>query len=229
MSNTERIPLQLPLRVDFGGGWLDVPRFSRPGAKIVNCAIEPLVSLDSWPYHLSGGLGGSGAWAILQGKNGAESEIELGVGWQDPAVIQAGGCCVWNSGPRPELFHQNDGRFLQGRMALFWTGAPHDTPGLADAPRDFDLIEAAGAKAAEAVMNSDLLLLASAVQLSYRAQLLEGMEPLSETIDCLAMKYCGGGWGGYALYLFANAPGRAAFLLHPETVEIEPYGKVCMK
>jgi hypothetical protein len=45
-----------PLRVDFAGGWLDVPRFSRPGAFVVNCAVSPLVSLDDWPFHVGGGL-----------------------------------------------------------------------------------------------------------------------------------------------------------------------------
>lgn len=44
-------PTEAPLRVDFAGGWLDVPRFSRPGAFIVNCAISPLVSLREWPYE----------------------------------------------------------------------------------------------------------------------------------------------------------------------------------
>ncbi|MGE9271314.1 MAG: adenylyltransferase/cytidyltransferase family protein [Verrucomicrobiales bacterium] len=32
-------PTEAPLRVDFAGGWLDVPRFSRPGEFNVNCAI----------------------------------------------------------------------------------------------------------------------------------------------------------------------------------------------
>ena len=37
-------PQEVPLRVDFAGGWLDVPRFSQKGGFIVNCAIKPLVS-----------------------------------------------------------------------------------------------------------------------------------------------------------------------------------------
>ena len=36
-----RAPQEAPLRVDFAGGWLDVPRFARPGAYIVNCADLP--------------------------------------------------------------------------------------------------------------------------------------------------------------------------------------------
>jgi len=38
-------PTEAPLRVDFAGGWLDVPRFAREGEFVVNCAISPLVSL----------------------------------------------------------------------------------------------------------------------------------------------------------------------------------------
>ena len=73
-------PTEAPLRVDFAGGWLDVPRFSRPGEFVVNCAISPLVSLREWPYEKQAGLGGSGAWALLNGRDGIESEIDLGVG-----------------------------------------------------------------------------------------------------------------------------------------------------
>ena len=82
-----RAPSQAPLRIDFAGGWLDVPRFARPGAHIVNCAISPLVSLHDWPYRPQAGLGGSGAYAMLRGNDGVRSELNLGVGWQDPAVI----------------------------------------------------------------------------------------------------------------------------------------------
>lgn len=48
----------------------------------MNCAIEPLVSLHSWPYEKSSGLGGSAAWAALNGENCLRSELDLGVGWQ---------------------------------------------------------------------------------------------------------------------------------------------------
>ncbi len=60
------------------------PTYARPGAYIVNCAISPFVSLDHWPYELRAGLGGSGAWAMLQGRDPVQSELDLGVGWQDP-------------------------------------------------------------------------------------------------------------------------------------------------
>ena len=58
---------QVPLRVDFAGGWLDVPKYSIPGAYIVNCAITPKVSLLDWPYKQNSGLGGSGAyWQLIE-------------------------------------------------------------------------------------------------------------------------------------------------------------------
>ena len=151
-----RAPEVAPLRVDFGGGWLDVPRHARTGAYIVNCAISPTVSLREWPYERNAGLGGSGAWALLNGKDGIGSELDLGVGWQDPAVIAETGLCVWRSGPRPVLEVKTNGEFLSGRMALLWTGSPHDTPGMADGARNYDAIEHAGATARKAVWQGNL-------------------------------------------------------------------------
>jgi hypothetical protein len=46
---------------------------------------------------------------------------------QDPAVISQTGLCVWRSGPRPELDFKTQGSFLQGLMALLWTGNTHTT------------------------------------------------------------------------------------------------------
>jgi hypothetical protein len=63
-----------------------VPKHARQGAFIVNCAISPLVSLHDWHYEIGGGLGGSAAHALLCGRNSVQSELDLGVGWQDPAV-----------------------------------------------------------------------------------------------------------------------------------------------
>lgn len=203
-----RAPQQAPLRVDFAGGWLDVPRHARPGAFVVNCAISPLVSLSEWPYEKFSGLGGSGAWALLNGDDGVASELDLGVGWQDPAAIRETGLCVWRSGPRPDLAFKTDGALLRGRLALLWTGGGHDTPGNADRGRDYGLIERAGRVAAEAVLASDLAGLAEATRLSYQAQLGEGMAPLPEIPGALAAKYCGGGWGGYALAIFPDAAAR---------------------
>src|SRR5688572_8500544 len=202
-----RAPEVAPLRVDFGGGWLDVPRLAREGAFIVNCAISPTVSLRAWPYERNAGLGGSGAWALLNGKDGISSELDLGVGWQDPAVIAETGLCVWRSGQRPVLEVKTDGELLRGRMALFWTGAPHDTPAMVNGGRDYDAIARAGAMAREAVWKNDLTQLAAAVKQSYAVQRSEGMDALpgdpATKVDvpgALAWKYCGGGFGGYAVY-----------------------------
>ena len=127
-----RAPREAPLRVDFAGGWLDVPRHAVEGAYVVNCAVSPLVSLMDWPYEKRSGLGGSGAWSLLNGYDGVTSEADLGVGWQDPAVIRETGCCVWKSGAKPFLEFKRNGDFLNGRMAIAWTGAEHDTPAVVD-------------------------------------------------------------------------------------------------
>ncbi|MEO7413317.1 MAG: hypothetical protein ABIZ81_08160 [Opitutaceae bacterium] len=128
--------------------------------------------------------------------------------------------------------------FLRGRLALYWTGTPHDTPDLARLPRDYDAIERAGMTAREAVWRSDLTLLADAVRQSYfKVQRAEGMPPLpgdpeapAETrsalppgIAPLAWKYCGGGFGGYAVYLFADNAQRDATCAQPHFRPIEPY------
>jgi cytidyltransferase-like protein len=219
-----RAPEVAPLRVDFGGGWLDVPRLARAGAYVVNCAISPTVSLRDWPYERNAGLGGSGAWALLNGKDGVSSELDLGVGWQDPAVIAETGLCVWRSGPRPMLELKSSGEFLRGRMALFWTGESHDTPGIVHGARDYDLIARAGALAREAAWRSDFEGLASAVRQSWAVQTGEGMRPLPADIaGAVAWKYCGGGFGGYAVYLFADQTSRDAACVRPGFRPIEPY------
>ncbi len=219
-----RAPEVAPLRVDFAGGWLDVPRFARAGAYVVNCAISPTVSLRDWPYHQNAGLGGSGAWALLNGRDGVVSELDLGVGWQDPAIISETGLCVWRSGKRPELELKHNGDFLRGRLALFWTGNDHDTPDLVNRPRDFDAIERAGKIARDAVWHRDLAQLAAGVRESYAMQLGEGMTPLpADVIGTLACKYAGGGFGGYAVYLFAEPAQRDAACARPNFRAIEPY------
>jgi len=219
-----RAPQEAPLRVDFAGGWLDVPRFARPGGYIVNCAISPTVSLRAWPYERNAGLGGSGAWALLNGKDGVDSELDLGVGWQDPAVIAESGLCVWRSGRRPDLELKTDGTFLRGRMAVFWTGMSHSTPGVANQSRDYDAIERAGQTARDAVWRQDLAHLAAAVRQSSAVQTAEGMAPLSADLPgALASKYCGGGFGGYAVYLFSDVAARDAACSRPGFRPIEPY------
>jgi len=220
-----RAPSQAPLRVDFAGGWLDVPRFARAGGSIVNCAISPLVSLRDWPYRARSGLGGSGAYAMLRGDDGVRAELKLGVGWQDPAITAETGLCVWKSGEEPRLEFKRDGEMLRGRMALLWTGVPHDTPAVADLRRDFDAIYEAGSKAREAVFAENIEGLADAVRRSHQAQLREGMQPLPEVSGALAWKYCGGGWGGYALYLFAAEADRDQWAQSVGVMTVEPYLK----
>ena len=220
-------PTEAPLRVDFAGGWLDVPRFARPGEYVVNCAISPLVSLREWPYEKQAGLGGSGAWALINGRDGVDSEIELGVGWQDPAVIRETGLCVWRSGPKPVLDFKHNGDFLAGRMAILWTGTSHDTPGVADHPRDYDRIAQSARICREGVLQAGIAKLAEGVSLYHSTQLDEGMGLLPEINDAIAHKYCGGGYGGYALYLFADPASReAAISATPELRPVEPFCRV---
>ncbi len=219
-----RAPAIAPLRVDFAGGWLDVPRFARDDGYVVNCAISPTVSLNSWPYERNSGLGGSGAWALLNGDSGVDSEIDMGVGWQDPAVIAETGTCVWRSGPQPVLDFKRNGDWLNGCMALFWTGSPHDTPANANNPRDFDRIARSGQMAREAVLAADKHALAAAIDHYYSMQIDEGMDPLAPVDNAIARKYCGGGWGGYALYLFNSATDRDDFVASNDDARaIEPF------
>jgi cytidyltransferase-like protein len=220
-------PQEAPLRVDFAGGWLDVPRYARPGAYVVNCAISPLVSLREWPFEQKAGLGGSGAWALINGKDSFDSEYALGVGWQDPAVIRETGLCVWRSGPEPILDFKHNGDFLNGRMAVYWTGVSHDTPGVANLPRDFDLIAESARVAREGVLREDIRMIANGVSLYHQAQLAEDMHPLPDIDGSLARKYCGGGHGGYALYLFPDAETRAAALqAHAPLRPVEPFCRI---
>ena len=229
ISTTEIIgyikaPQQISLRVDFGGGWLDVPKYAREGAYIVNCAVSPLVSLREWKYEIGGGLGGSAAYAMLMGRNSLQSELDLGVGWQDPAAIKESGLCVWKSGAHPVLDFKVNGDFLHGKMGLFYSGKTRKTYENTNIERDFDLVEKAGRAARQAVLpgHENLTLLAEAIQMSYMVQLGEGMEDLPD-FGQIAKKYCGGGHGGYALYLFENEAQRAEFLKLEHTHEIEPY------
>jgi hypothetical protein len=205
---------KIPLRVDFGGGWLDVPKFAIDGAFIVNCAISPTVDLDNWIYEKGSGLGGSAAISILNGNDPIKSELDLGVGWQDPAVIKETGLCVWKSGERPILEAKFNSNFLKGKMALYWTGTNHNTPSNVDNERDYVLIKIAGDACYYGASKEDLDLLCIGVRLSYEAQIKEGMEKLPYKGE-LAKKYCGGGWGGYALYIFNERP--------KDLLAIEPY------
>ena len=220
-------PTEAPLRVDFAGGWLDVPRFSRSGEFIVNCAISPLVSLREWTYEKQAGLGGSGAWALLNGRDGVDSEIDMGVGWQDPAVIRETGLCVWRSGQTPILDFKRNGDFLTGCMGVLWTGKSHDTPGVVNHPRDYGRIAESGRMARDGVLYADVERLAAGMSIYHHTQLDEGMVPLPVIAGALAHKYCGGGYGGYALYLFEE-PGQRAEALAANTAlrAVEPFCRV---
>jgi len=209
----------VPLRVDFAGGWLDVPRFARTNGLIVNCAITPGVSLEQWPYQRNGGLGGSAAWAELNGRDAVAVDLESGAGWQDPAVIRETGLCVWRSGNHPQLEIKTRGEFLVGRMGLLWTGCGHDTAALAGRDRDWEGIEKAGKWGQRAVWQNDFSVMIAVVILSYELQMREGMATLKEIPGALAWKYCGSGHGGYALYLFETREKRDESGL----LKIEPF------
>lgn len=216
--------INMPLRVDFAGGWLDVPRFSVKGGYIVNCTISPLVSLEKWPYEKGSGLGGSAAYALLQIKNGVQSEIKMGVGWQDPAIVSETGLCVWRSGKRPVLEAKYNPDWLEGRMLILWTGSSHNAPEITKMKRDFKLIKNAGIVAKEGADKRDVKILAKAVSMSYEVQIGEGMKPLPKIAGALSMKYLGAGHGGYALYLFSTKSARDKALKHvANTKKIEPY------
>ena len=215
---------EVPLRVDFGGGWLDVPKYSVKGGYIVNCTITPKVSLENWPYYKNSGLGGSAAFRLLQAKDSTQMELDLGVGWQDPAVIMETGLCVWRSGPKPVLDFKTNPGWLKGRMLIFWMDHDRKNFDHINNKRDYKLIKRAGVQAALSVREQDLKGLCLAVDLSYKAQLKEGMMELSEIKGSLAKKYLGGGHGGYALYLFPNEKKRDLALKNvPGTVKIEPF------
>lgn len=215
--------IEVPLRVDFAGGWLDVPRFSRKGAYVVNCTITPKVSLENWPYEKGSGLGGSGAYALLQIKNGLRSELDMGVGWQDPAVIEETGLCVWRSGKRPVLDFKVNPDWLDGRMLIMWMGKEHVANDYTGVRRDYAAIAAAGKKAAAAVRKKDLKGLCAAINMSYAVQVKEGMDKLPDIPKAKARKYLGAGYGGYALYMFETRKQRDAAAKRKGAKKIEPY------
>mmetsp|Transcript_22038 Transcript_22038/g.44042 ORF Transcript_22038/g.44042 Transcript_22038/m.44042 type:complete len:85 (-) Transcript_22038:64-318(-) len=77
----------------------------------------------------------------------------------------------------------------------------------------------------EAVRSEDVEGLAEGVMMSYRAQLAEGMKPLPEVDGALGYKYCGGGWGGYGLYIFESVKRRDEKCQEEGWKVIEPYCK----
>ncbi len=207
-----KAPDKVPLRVDFGGGWLDVPRFARKDTYICNCTIDIFVSLEQWNINKCSGLGGSAAYALLVGKDAIQSELDMNVGWQDPAIIKETGLCVWQSGEYPKLEIKRNGEILNHKMALYWTGDIHDTPSLADKNRDYNLIELAGKICHKGILNNSYLDICESVNVSYKAQIKEGMKKLPQFGE-IAKKYCGGGFGGYAIYMFKEKKDIAENLL----------------
>lgn len=139
-------------------------------------------------------------------------------------MIAETGLCAWRSGQRPVLDIETGGEFLRGRLALFWTGVAHDMPAMVSGERDYDAIARAGATARQAVWSNDLALLAAAVPQSFAVQRNEGMAALPGDLPgALAWKYCGGGFGGYAVYLFTERAQRDTACTHPGFRPIEPF------
>lgn len=214
---------EIPLRVDFAGGWLDVPSFSRKDGIICNCAIFPTISKHNCPYHIGGGLGGSAANSILKGENSILSEINNGVGWQDPAIIIETGLCAWQSGTKPKLIIKRDGSILIGKMAINWTGKRHYTSKLVNNIRDYNIIVDSGKICYSGILKNNLKIICNGIKKYYESQLKEGMTPLV-SYNALAYKYCGSGWGGYSLYIFNNTNERNNFVINNKTaMSIEPY------
>lgn len=85
-------------------------------------------------------------------------------------------------------------------------------------------LAAASRIAREAVLSEDLGMLAEAVRQTYACQLAEGMASLPD-VEALAMKYCGRGWGGYAVALFETTAARDAQVQRGPDVwrAVEPY------
>ena len=223
ISKRMTAPECVPARVDLAGGWLDLPSRAQSDGLIVNCAITPGFRLGEDRYPPGAGLGGSAAIAILEGHDGVTSELVAGVGWQDPAIIKETGLCVWKSGPRPELVIKRNPEILRGKLALWWTGKQHATAILEQKSRNYEKIVEAGKIAATGVEKNRLLDLILAVDRSYDIQLEEGMDALPTGV-CAARKYCGSGWGGYAMYLFSHQDHRDNFVASvSDTIVVEPY------
>ena len=110
------------------------------------------------------------------------------------------------------------------RNPIFDTRIKHNTPGLAGLERPFRKIAKAASVARLGIKEQDIAVLAIGVQMSYQLQLEEGQAPLPKIGDCLAHKYCGGGHGGYAVYLYETPEAREAALESCEDLyPVEPF------
>ena len=208
-------PSYSPLRIDICGQKLDLQGNAKKDGLIINCAITPLISLHEFPYERGGDLGEIIAEAMLGGV------CTNAVGWQDKAVINETGLCVWQSGPKPLLKHKTTPLFLTGKMALFWTGKVFSQE---DATTNDETIIKAGQAAMAGVLNSDLKKLCEAVNLVHIQQLAHGFESLEPSGE-MAKKYVG--FGGYALYIFHATDKRNKFVeITKGAMSIEPYTKI---
>ena len=94
-------------------------------------------------------------------------------------------------------------------------------------PRDYDLIARSARVAREGVLQADIMRLAEGVAIYHDSQLGEGMDPLPVIAGSIARKYCGGGYGGYALYLFRETAARAvALAATPQLRTVEPLCRI---
>ena len=111
-------------------------------------------------------------------------------------------------------------------MGLAWTGNDHDTPSFVDNERDFQLIAKSARIARVGVLEANVFTLADGIKTYYSSQINEGMKPLPDVKKALACKYCGGGFGGYALYLFGSKTDRDAWVgISNDHRAIEPWCK----
>ena len=96
--------------------------------------------------------------------------------------------------------------------------------------RDYVRISQSSLIARTGVLERNINTLAAGVALYYSVQLDEGMRPLPDIPNALAKKYLGGGYGGYALYLFPCRDDRdQAVKDNPAIKRVEPYCRQLFK
>ena len=241
-------PKIVPLRVDFFGGWLDVANKNPDGMGYVcNMAITPGAALastatqDIGAFPEKSGLGTSAAWAMLNGHDPYHFDKAHGCGWQDPAVIEETGLCVWHGGPTARLISKSSGELLRGLLAVFDTGV-RERENIAGLSRNIPVTASHTMSLVPDVLKNMhgvsgyvmLLLdaLARGMHTTYKAQLQEGMRTLAKTPagrlitqrNARAVKYLGAGHGGYAVVLFTDSHERDMFVINvPSAVAVEPY------
>lgn len=216
--------MQIPLRVDFAGGWLDHPSYTRADSYVINCTISPKIDSTFKPFYKSGtGLGCFAAEAIFNGQNPIDADLEMGAGWQNGAVILETGLCIWESGILPRLAFKVNPFFLKGKMALLWLGEARPIEEVVLYERDYTRIAHVSRQAKEAVLKFDLKSLQETIHQTYEIQLKEGMKELPWVYGA-SRKYCGAGHGGYACYVFYTQEQRQSFLTsNKQAIAIEPY------